>query len=259
MRSQQRGAYHALLQASSRARKRLARDERLIGTDLPGGTGVLPTWGRPLQDPPHLHALVPGGGLAEDRTTWRPCRAHCFVPVKALAPLSRALFKEDMRQAGVLEHIAPQVWAIPWNVHRQAHHHGHSAFPSRAPAVFKGALSHSRIVGLTDRTVTFPSRQGGRTRPRTAHLDVMAFLRRCLQHVLPDGFQQVRHCGLLQASGAVPLATIRLMRGQGPSSDALAPQRQPLPQPAARWPTCGAPMRVVMRLGTSNCAFVDTG
>jgi len=128
IRAQHRCAYHALFQASSMALKRLAQDERFIGTDLPGFTGVLHTWGRHLPYHPHIHSIVPGGGLSADRTTWRPSRANCFVPVKALSPLYRARCKEAMQPAGRLAHITPEVWTIPWNVHSQADHHGPSAF-----------------------------------------------------------------------------------------------------------------------------------
>ena len=157
-----------------------------------------------------------------------------------------------MRQAGLLEHIDPQVWTIPWNVHSQANHHGHSAFTYLAPYVFKVAISNHRLVSLTDRTVTFTYRKVGSARLRTAHLDVMEFLRRFLQHVLPDGFMKVRHFGFLHASCAIPLATIRLMIVQGHPSDGQPPPRTPPPPRAARCPTCGAPMRVVMRLWTSH-------
>jgi hypothetical protein len=258
IRSHQRLASHAMFQASATALKRLAQDERFIGTDLPGFTGVLHTWGRQLQYHPHIHSIVPGGGLSADRSAWLPSRATFLLPVKALSPISRALFKEDIRQAGLLEHIAPQVWTIPWNVHRQANHHGHAAFTSLAPYVFRVAISHSRIVSLKERTGTFPYRNVGSARPRTAHLDVMEFLRRCLQHVLPAGLVKVRHCGLLHASCAIPPATLRLLMVQGHPSDDKPPQRQP-PQPlAVRCPTCGAPMRVVMRLWPSHNGFVDT-
>ena len=100
IRSHQRIAYQALFNASSLALKRLAKDERFIGTDLPGCTGVLHTWGRQLQDHPHIHSIVPGGGLSKDRTAWLPSRATFFVPIKALSPIYRALFKENMGQAG---------------------------------------------------------------------------------------------------------------------------------------------------------------
>src|SRR5205823_367687 len=92
-RSPQRLAYHALVTASAEALTRLATDERCSGTALPGCTGVLHPWGRQLQDHPHLHSIVPGGGLSTDRTPWRPSNAPVFVPVSALAPLDRAMGK----------------------------------------------------------------------------------------------------------------------------------------------------------------------
>ena len=258
LRSHQRLAYHAMFQASSMALKRLAKDERLIGTDLPGFTGVLHTWGRQLQYHPHIHYIVPGGGLSADRTTWRPSRANFFVPVKALSPIYRARFQEDMSQAGLLEQIDPQVWNIPWNVHSQAHPHAHSALQYLAPYVFKVAISNSRIVGLQDRTVTFTYRKPGSARPRTTNLDAIEFIRRFLQHVLPDGFMKVRHFGFLHASCAIPTDTIRLMILQAyPIDFQLTPLTHPAPF-VAFCPTCGGQMRVVMRLWTPTRAFVDT-
>jgi hypothetical protein len=258
IRSHQRPAYQAMFHASATALKRLAHDERFIGTDLLGCTGVLHTWGRQLQYHPHIHYIVPGGGLSKDRTTWCPSRANFFVPVKALSPIYRALFKEEIRQASLLEHIDPQVWSLPWNVHSQANHHGHSAFTYLAPYVFKVAISNRRIVGLQDRTVTFTYRKVGSARLRTMHLDVLEFIRRFLQHVLPEGFMKVRHFGFLHASCAVPLATIRRLIGQDhPREGPPPPRTPPLPR-AARCPTCGVPMHVVMRVWTSHGDFVDT-
>ena len=258
LRSHQRIAYHAMFQASAMALKRLATDPRFIGTDLPGFTGVLHTWGRQLQYHPHIHYIVPGGGLSADRSAWLPSRASFFVPVKALSPIYRALFKEAIHQAGLLEHIAPEVWTLPWNVHSQANHHGHSAFTYLAPYVFKVAISNRRIVSLTDRTVTFTYRKVGSARPRTTHLDAIEFLRRFLPHVLPDGFMKVRHFGFLHASCAIPLATIRLMVVQGQPSEGK-PMRVVSPPPrVALCPACGVPMRVVMRLWTSPRDLVDT-
>jgi hypothetical protein len=259
IRSHQRPAYQAMFHASSMALKRLAKDQRFIGTDLPGFTGVLHTWGRQLQYHPHIHYIVPGGGLSADRTAWLPSRANFFVPVQALAPIYRALFKEDMRHAGLLEYIDPQVWTIPWNVHSQANHHGSSAFSYLAPYVFKVAIANRRLIALTDRTVTFTYRKVGSARLRTAHLDGMEFLRRFLQHVLPDGLQKVRHFGLLHATYALSLAPIRQLIMQAHPGEDPPPPRTPPPSRVARCPTCGASMHVVMRLWTSPRAFVDTG
>jgi hypothetical protein len=247
-----------MFHASATALKRLAAAERFIGTDLPGCTGVLHTWGRHLPYHPHIHSLVPGGGRSEDRPTWCPSRANGFVPVQARSPISRALCKADMRQAGLLEPSAPQVWTIPWTVHSQAQHRGHSAFPSLAPYGFTVAIANPRLVSLQDHTVTCTSRNVGSARLRTTPLDVIALLRRCLQHVLPDGLQKVRHCGFLHARCALPLATLRLMSVQGHPGEVPLPPRTPLPPHAARCPTWGASMRVILRRWTSPRDFVDT-
>jgi hypothetical protein len=163
-----------------------------------------------------------------------------------------------MHHAGLLEQINPQVWTIPWNVHSQATHHGHAAFTYLAPYVCKVALSNHRLGSLKDRTVTFTSRKVGRARLRAAQLNVMEFLRRFLQQVVPHGFMKVRHFGLLHASCAVPLATIRRMIVQAPPGDDPPPPRTSPPPRAARGPTCGTPMHLVMRLWTSSRGFVDT-
>src|SRR2546427_5135668 len=129
-----------------------------------------------------------------------------------------------MCTAGLLESIDPQVWTIPWNVHSQATPHAHSALQYLAPYVFKVAISNSRIVSLTDRTVTFTYRKPGSARPRTTSLDAIEFIRRFLQHVLPDGFMKVRHFGFLHASCAIPTDTIRLMILPAPPIDFKPPQ-----------------------------------
>jgi hypothetical protein len=248
-----------MFNASSQALTRLAHEKRFIGPHLPGFTGLLPTWGRQLQYHPHIHSMVPGGGLSEDRTAWLPSRAHFSVPVTALSPMYRALFKEAMDQAGLLAQIDPLVWHTTWNGHSQANPNGHTSFTYLAPYVFKVAISNSRIVSLTDRTVTCTYRTPGSARPRTTQLDVLEFLRRFLPHVFPDGCMKVRHGGLLHASCARPTDTLRLMIVQAHPSDFKPTQSGPPAPLVPRCPTCGAPMRVVMRLWTSHRACVDTG
>src|SRR5262249_39442408 len=147
---------------------------------------------------------------------------------------------------------------IPWNVHSQARHQSHSAFTYLAPSVLKVAISNHRLVSLQDRTITFTYRKVGSTRLRTAHLDVMEFLRRFLQHVLPEGFQKVRHFGFLHASCPVPLATSRQLIGPGHPRTGQPSPRTSSPPCAPCCPTCGTPMGVVMRIWTSPSAVVDT-
>src|SRR5262249_11384033 len=113
IRSHQPPAYQALFQAASLAIKRLAQDERGIGTDLPGFTGVLHTWGRQLQYHPHIHSIVPGGGLSADRSTWLPSRANFFVPVRALSPISRASSKKRCARLAYWSTATPKSGASP--------------------------------------------------------------------------------------------------------------------------------------------------
>jgi hypothetical protein len=163
-----------------------------------------------------------------------------------------------MSQAGLLAQIDPQVWNLPWNVHSQAGDNGHTAFTYLAPYVFRVAISNRRIVALKDHTVIFTYRKPGSARPRTTTLDVIEFIRRCLQHVLPEGFMKVRHFGFLHASCAISSDTLCRMVLQGRPIGRETPRR-PHPEPLIAFcPTCGGQMRVVMRLWTSNKAFVDT-
>jgi hypothetical protein len=259
LRSHQHIAYQALFKASSTALKRLAHDERFLGTHLPGFPGVLHPWGRQLQFHPHIHYIVPGGGLSKDRTTWRPSRANFYVPVKALSPIYRAVFKDTVRQAGLLEHIDPRVWTIPWNVHSQTQPDSHAALTYLAPSVFRVAISNRRLVSLKDRTVTFTYRKPGSSRSRTTHLEGIEFLRRFLQPVLPEGFQKVRHFGFQSAGCTVHGDTLR------PMISAAQPRRRMTPRveaPATRvatCPICGQPMQLVLRRWTPDRTFIDTG
>jgi Putative transposase len=136
-----------------------------------------------------------------------------------------------MHHAGLLESIDPRVWTLPWNVHSQANLNAPSALTYLALSVFKVAISNSRIVSLTDRTVTFTSRKPGSARPRTTSLDALEFIRRFLQHVLPDGFMTVRHFGFLHASCAIPPDTLRLLISQAHPSGCKPTRIVPLKRP----------------------------
>lgn len=258
-RSPPRLAYQSLFQASSEALKKLARDERLIGTDLPGLTGVLHTWGRQLQYHPPIPYLVPGGGLSKPRDPWRPSNPQFYVPVRALSPIYRALFKAQITQAGYLDPIAPQVWKTPCKVHSQATPGATTSLTYLAPYVFKVAMSNRRLVSLKNRIVTFTFRKPGSNRLRSTRLEVIEFIRRFLQHVLPTGFVKVRHFGFMNANCTVTITTIRGLIAQPNATPAKPPQATT--EPVAQWPCphCGAPLQVVMRVWHERPAVLDTG
>jgi len=176
------------------------------------------------------------GGLSQEREAWLPSRAHFSGPVRALSPLSRALFQQERRTAGQLEQIEPHVWTTPWNIHSQATPHGATSFTSLAPSVCKVAISNRRIVGLQDRLVTFPYRKPGSPRPRTTRLDVLEFLRRFLQHVLPAGCMKVRHFGFMHTNCRIQTDTIRQLITSHTGATLAQPEAPPPP-----WRRCPVP------------------
>ncbi len=183
----------ALFEASSAAIKTLAADPKYVGTTQCGFFGVLHTWGRTLDYHPHVHYVVPGGGISEDGSQWLPSRADFFVPVRALSILFRAKFRDALERAGLLSEVDPAVWRQDWVVHSKAVGDGRASLKYLAPYVFRVAISDRRIVACEDGQVTFSYRRSGSNRWRKMTVDAFEFIRRFLQHVLPSGFQKVRH------------------------------------------------------------------
>ncbi len=258
LRAHQRVGYAALFAASAGALKKLARDSRHLGTELPGFTGVLHTWGRQLQFHPHVHYIVPGGGLSAERDRWLSSRADFYLPVRALSPIYKALFKKRMYQEGLLDAIDPQVWTVDWNVDAAPPGDGEHALRYLASYVFRVAISDRRVVSLQDRTVTirYTDRESGQQ--RTTAFEVMEFLRRFLQHVLPTGFMKVRHFGFLNPNSTVALDTIRqlIAEATGRELSACSPKEDP---PPFHCPDCGGPLAYVRSVLPFRSAWLDTG
>lgn len=261
VRSNQRACYAALFLASSEAIKLLAADPKYIGTHSPGFFGVLHTWGRTLEYHPHVHYIVPGGGLSDDRSRWLPSRADFFVPVHALSKIFRAKFRDCMREAGLLTQIAPRVWRQDWVVHSQAVGDGRASLKYLATYVFRVAISDRRIVSCENGHVTFRYRKSGSNRPRQMTLDAREFIRRFLQHVLPTGFQKVRHYGFASPNAKRSFESIRWLVAlhYGLVFTLLAEPLTNAPtSPRIRCPACGAAMRPVAFLPPPPRDYFDT-
>ena len=202
IRGQPREAYRAMFAAALATLRKLAQNPRHVGSRRVGGTGVLHTWGRTLCYHPHLHFLVPGGALSEDGQQWLPSRADFFVPVHAASRRFRDLLLERLTAAGLTDDVRQQVAAIDWVVHCQPVGDGRRALRYLAPYVYRVAISNRRLLkcepgpdGLG--RVTFSYRRKGARRWRPMTVTASEFLRRFLQHVLPRGFQKVRHFGFV--------------------------------------------------------------
>jgi len=261
IRSHQDKGYSAMFAASSEALKRLAGDQKYIGAHLAGFTGILHTWGRQLNYHPHIHYLVPGGGLSQDRKTWVSSHTGFFVPVKALSIIYRALFKEQMSKAGLFPEINPSVWTIDWNVNSQTVGDGRAALKYLAPYVFKVAIGESRIVNVQNRTVTFTYKQRGSNRIRTMVLDVLEFIRRFLQHVLPSGFMKVRHYGFMNSSCKIPISDIRKMITMDTREKYGDSIQEPTDFKAGTLycPDCGGLLNFIKLVLPSQTGFWDSG
>jgi ribosomal protein L37AE/L43A len=194
-RSHQRTIYNLLFRAASQALLKLAQDPRFCGGQI-GMVGVLHTWTRALLYHPHVHFIVTGGGLSPNRR-WLAARKDFLVPVKALSPIFRAKFRQQLCQSDLFQQVKAQVWQQDWVVHSQPIGSGLAAFKYLAPYIFRVAISNSRIINLENGHVTFKYKDSASKQIGFATLTAAEFMRRFLQHVLPDRFIKVRYYGLL--------------------------------------------------------------
>ena len=227
-RSHQALLYDLLFRTSASATQHLATDPRFIGGQL-GLVGVLHTWGRTLTYHPHVHYLLPAGGIADDDLTWRPARDDFLVPVKALSSIFRARFREALRSTELFDQVPASVWEHDWVVHCKAVGNGETAFKYLAPYIFRVAISNSRILKVENDHVTFRYRATDSGQSKLCTLAVEEFIHRFLQHVLPKGFVKVRYYGFLSVAQRASLMTLRQQLAPG----AINPDAVPAPEPTA--------------------------
>jgi putative transposase/transposase-like zinc-binding protein len=240
--------YDILFQAAAATLKTIAADPRHLGAEI-GFIAVLHTWGQTLQHHPHLHCVVPGGGLAPDGEHWIACRPGFFLPVRVLSSLFRRLFLEALDaafQAGELSfygslgdlaepgRFARQIRAargVEWVVYAKPPFGGpEQVFDYLGRYTHRVAIANSRLVQIEDGTVAFRWKDyRHHDRQKVMTLSADEFLRRFLLHVLPDGFQRIRHYGLLGNRNRVAkLAQCRrLLEAPPPPASVLAALTDP--------------------------------
>jgi hypothetical protein len=204
----QRIVYNLLFRASSAALMELAHDPRFLGATI-GLLGVLQTWTRDLRYHPHVHYLVPGGGLADDGRSWITAKADFLVHVKPLAALFRAKLRAALRQTDFWAEIPAVIWQQPWVVDCRSVGSGRAALKYLAPYIFRVALSNNRIVRVVDEQVTFRYTAGESGRTAYCTLPALEFLHRFLQHILPKGEVSVRYYGLFRVGMRRSLSGLR--------------------------------------------------
>ncbi|MCP4527586.1 MAG: transposase [Aestuariibacter sp.] len=251
-RSQQETLYGILFTASQQALRKLAKDPKYIGGEI-GMLGVLQTWRRDLGYHPHIHYIIPGGGLAPDGVTWRPARHDYLMPEKALAIIFRAKFRDLLMKTNFYDQVSPSVWKQSWCVDIEPVGDGQSVLKYLAPYIYRVAISNKNILNVTDTHVTFryheSKNKGGAVRTKT--LPAENFMQQFLQHVLPKGFRKVRTYGLWHHKKRDQLELIKEQLQPEPIQT-IAPDGQPKTQevtPPAKRPfkckDCGQAMIVL--------------
>ena len=217
--------YGLLFDIAAETLLRIAADPKHLGANI-GATLVLHTWGSALTHHPHVHGIVPGGGLASDGSRWVACRPGFFLSVRVLSRLFRRRFLEELQSlhdsgalsffgelAALAERPAFRAWLAPlrkceWVVYAKRPFAGPQAVLAYlARYTHRVAISNSRLLAMDERGVTFrwkdyrASKRGrGKTRHKAMTLSPQEFMRRFLLHVLPTGFHRIRHYGLLANS-----------------------------------------------------------
>ncbi len=208
--------YGLLFRIAAATLTTIARDPRHLGAEI-GFFAVLHTWGQNLLHHPHLHCVVPGGGLSPDGQRWIACRPGFFLPVRVLSRLFRRLFLEaltaafDNRQLqfhGELHYLQDRaaftaylqaLLRTEWVVYAKPPFGGpQQVLEYLGRYTHRVAISNERLHALDDTSVTFQWKDYRQpAKPKLMRLDATEFIRRFLLHVLPPGFQRIRHFGWL--------------------------------------------------------------
>jgi Putative transposase/Transposase zinc-binding domain len=263
--------YDLLFRTAADTLTTIAADPKHLGARI-GLTAVLHTWGSALTHHPHVHLIVPGGGLSPDGSRWIACKRGFFLPVRVLSRLFRRLFLEGLaalHAAGRLVFLgdlgpfadkpafdaalAP-LRRAEWLVYAKRPFAGPQAVLAYlARYTHRVAISNSRLIALDEKGVTFKwkdYRAEGRDRFKTMTLGAAEFIRRFLLHVLPSGFHRIRHYGFL--AGSLRANNVeRVRRLLAAAESAPQPSRAETSSPtddvspARRCPCCGGRMIIV--------------
>lgn len=258
--------YRLLFEVAAETLLTIAADPKHLGAQI-GATLVLHTWGSALTHHPHVHGVVPGGGISRDGARWIACRRGFFLPVRVLSRLFRRRFIEELEKlhhAGQLQFFGEheplsdvgtfKCWLAAqrkceWVVYAKRPFAGPEAvlaYLSRY--THRVAISNRRLMAMDETGVTFrwkDYRVKGRTRHKTMTLAPAEFMRRFLLHVLPTGFHRIRHYGLLANVGRREnLAKARYLLNTSPP-ELVMNQAAVTPVPNLVCKCCGATLRVV--------------
>ena len=266
-----REVYALLFRASADTLLEVASDPKHLGAEI-GFFSVLHTWNQKLEHHPHVHCVVPAGGLAPDHSRWIDAQQKFFLPVEVLQEVFRGKFVDGLKTMHAEHKLAfhgtlvslqnPKAftaWLRPlfrskWVVYAKRPFGGaQHALRYLGQYTHRVAISNHRLVALADGMVTFRWRDSAhKNKKRLMTLPVNEFLRRFLLHVLPPGFVRIRHFGLMahrRRGASLPLC-LQLLAQSGRVADEAGSEEKAVSSPQPLWtcPQCGGPMVLIERL-----------
>jgi len=280
-----RAVYGLLFQTAAQTLSQVAADPRHLGADI-GLLAVLHTWGQTLRLHPHVHCVVPGGGLSPDNNRWVSCRSGFFLPVRVLSRVFRGKFlaalgtaydrgnlsfhgqQSDLADPAVFRRRLDELRQQEWVVYAKPPFGGpEQVLKYLARYTHRVAISNGRLVQMTDGKVHFRWKDYAHGHAeKVMALDAIEFIRRFLLHVLPSGFVHIRHYGFLanrSRETKLPLCRRLIAAAQEeasratttaaaetPAEPALVPPETAMPAPGSRdcCPQCGRGRMIIVEL-----------
>jgi hypothetical protein len=192
----QKKVYSILFKTSAEAILKLAKDKRFLG-GMAGLLGVLQTWRRDLLYHLHIHYLIPGIGISDDRKKVFRSKQDFLMHANPLGIIFKEKFRDAMKKAGLYDQIPKKAWNQNWVIDIKPVGNGLSVLKYLAPYIFRAAISEKNILKLKNRKVTFRYKDSDTKETKFCTLDAIKFISRFFQHVLPKGFVKVRYYGFL--------------------------------------------------------------
>ena len=210
LRAHQKDGYDAIFTAGSQTIRTLLKNPRNLGSDKVGFFGTLHTWGRDINTyHPHVHFVVPGGGVSTDGKQWLQVRRdQLFHPLPAKM-LYKKLFVAAIRKAGLYDQLPDGVLKKDWLVNIKPVGNGQAVLKYLAPYIYRVAISDNRIQEVDSQGVMYRVKPTGKNQWVTRQATGNQFVASFAQHILPSGFQKVRYYGWMSPNCKLQLANVR--------------------------------------------------
>jgi len=215
MRANQSDCYKALFDCGSQTIVELASGKRFIGSDKLGFFGAIHTWGRDFTVyNPHVHFVVPGGGVSADGKSWLASPENFLLPEKVASKIYPGKFRDAMRDAGLEQQFKKadaKAWLGEWTVDVEPVGDGQAALKYLAPYVNRVAISNKRIVAVDRRSVKYEYTPSGTKTTLTRNVKGNEFVRGFLQHTLPSKLQRIRYYGWMSPNCKLKFQYIQML------------------------------------------------